>query len=635
MTAQDIRSAYLKFMTDRGHTLIPRSNLVPQEDATTLFTGSGMQPMLTYLLGADHPKGVRLTDSQTVLRADDIDEVGDNRHTTFFEMLGNWSLGDYFKREQLPWCFEFLTDVIGLDPQRLYVTAFMGDAKSNLPRDEEVAEIWQTLFSGKGIEAKTGVVGSEEHGYRRGIKPGERIFFYDGNKNWWSRGGGPDTTPVGDPCGPDSEVFYRFGALDDLSHTAEQTEQYGENCHPNCDCGRFLEICNSVFMQYVKRADGSFGRLPRPNVDFGGGLERMAAASIGQADVFKISVIWPIIEQLEELSDTHYDQASAAMRVIADHLRAAVWLAVDGVTPSNTQQGYVLRRLVRRAIRQALALDLREDFLESLVPTIIELYADDFPEVAERQAAVLETLVREEHQFRKTLRAGVREFKKLAGEELTGQTVFMLFDTYGFPPELSLEEAHDHQVPVATTWRADFDRLLADQKDRSRTATAGQFKGGLADHSEISVQYHTATHLMYRALRLVLGQHVIQRGSNITPERLRFDFSHPDKMTPEQITEVERLVNEQIDKDWPLSFREEATKAALDSGVMGAFGDRYGDVVKVYTVGEPDGLHYSREICGGPHVDHTAQLAEGGRRFKITKEESSSAGIRRIKAVLS
>ena len=633
MTTPEIRAAYLKFFADRGHAVIPRALLVPYNDATTLFTGSGMQPLLPYLLGQDHPSGTRLVDSQTCFRAEDIDEVGDNRHTTFFEMLGNWSLGEYFKAEQLPWFFEFLTAIVGLDPAKLYVTAFMGDPKNNIPRDEEAAAIWTKLFDSKGIRAEVGVIGAEEHGYRRGMKPGERIFYYDAKKNWWSRAGVPENMPAGEPGGPDSEVFYRF---DDSDHTDEEKKQWGELCHPNCDCGRFMEIGNSVFMQYLKRDDGGFDELPQRNVDFGGGLERIAAAANGDGDVFKISLLWPIIEQLEDLSGTAYNQNSAAMRVIADHLRAAVFLATDGVAPSNTQQGYVLRRLVRRAIRQALALDLKNDFLETIIPTITKLYRDDFPEVASREQIVIEVLVAEERKFRRTLEKGIKEFDKVVGAKLTGEAVFKLSDTYGFPAELSLEEAKDRNLEVDDNWKADLDKLMTEQKERSRSATAGQFKGGLIDHSEMSTMYHTATHLMYQALRDILGQHVVQRGSNITPERLRFDFSHDAKVTPEQIAEVEKIVNQQIKNNLDISFEEYPTKVAIgEMGAIGQFGDRYGAVVKVYKMqGKDAPKPFSFEICGGPHVEHTGVLAESGKTFKIIKEESSSAGVRRIKAVL-
>lgn len=643
MTAQEIRSSYLKFFADRGHVVIPRANIVPKEDATTLFTGSGMQPMIPYLLGEKHPDGVRLADSQVCFRAEDIDEVGDNRHTTAFEMLGNWSLGDYFKDEQVPWMWEFLTEVVGLDPQKLYITCFIGAPEYDVPKDTEAAEIWQKLFKAKGIEAGIADIGSEEDGYKRGIKPGERIFYYDGSKNWWSRNGRPETTPVGDPCGPDSEMFYDFGTPHDPA--------FGKHCHPNCDCGRFMEIGNNVFMAYRKVAEGKFEPLAKPNIDHGSGLERIAAASINDPDVYKISLLWPVIQKLEELSGFRYDQNQVAMRIIADHLHAAVFLAADGVVPSNTDQGYVMRRFIRRAIRQALALDLKQDFLELVIPVVTEVY-NDFPEVVSQEQTIIHTLVQEEKQFRKTLQRGVHELEKLVrranyrdtdpnytNKVVNGADLFNLFDTYGFPPEVAIEHIHELSAPgtlgtmLDREWRKEFDKLMKEQKDRSRTATQGQFKGGLVDHSDQSIKYHTATHIMYKALRIVLGDHVIQRGSNITPERLRFDFSHPDKMTPEQIAEVERIVNEQIDKDWPVSFREEVTEKVLGR-VLGAFGDRYGEMVKIYTIGDPDGVNYSREICGGPHVPHTGVLAEGGKRFKIKKEESSSAGIRRIKAVL-
>jgi alanyl-tRNA synthetase len=626
MTTQEIRAAYLKFMAEKGHVIIPRANLVPAEDPTTLFTGSGMQPMIPYLLGATHPAGTRLADSQVCFRAEDIDEVGDNRHTTMFEMIGNWSLGDYFKTEQIHWMFEFLTEIVGLDPKRLYITCFIGAPKYNIPKDSEAAEIWQKLFEAKDIHANVADIGSEQDGYDRGIEPDERIFYYDGSKNWWSRNGGPETTPVGDPCGPDSEMFYDFGTKHD--------PKWGKHCHPNCDCGRFMEIGNNVFMAYKKLSQGKFEPLPKPNIDHGSGLERIAAAAEGSGDAFKISVLWPIIQKLEALSGFRYEQHPVAMRIISDHLRAATFLAVDGVVPSNNTQGYVMRRFIRRAIRQALTLDLKEDFLEVIVPVITELYRDDYPEVAAREESIIRTLVQEEKQFRKTLERGVKEFQKLAKHGLTGFEVFTLFDTYGFPFELTIEEAADNDVKLSHNWREQFDELMAEQKDRSRTATAGQFKGGLADHSEISTKYHTATHLMYKALRLTLGDHVVQRGSNITTERLRFDFSHPEKMTPEQIVEVERIVNENIQKDWPMGFREIPTEQAFKEGALGAFGDKYGDSVKVYTAGDPQGEWYSKEICGGPHVTHTGQLGEGGHHFKIKKEESSSAGVRRIKAVL-
>lgn len=624
MTAEQIRQAYLDFFQEREHKVIPRAQLVPQNDPTTLFTGSGMQPLISYLLGESHPEGNRLVDSQTCLRAQDIEEVGDNRHTTFFEMLGNWSLGDYFKQDEIKWFWEFMVQRLGLDPNRIYVSCFIGNEKYGIPKDTESASIWKDLFTKAGIKAEEIEIGSEQEGYSKG-EQGGRIFYY-GDKNWWCRAGKLENMPEGEPGGPDSEMFYLFP---DVLHNNE----FGENCHVNCDCGRYIELGNAVFMEYVKTKEG-FEHLPKKNVDYGGGLERIAAAVENSSDVFKISLLWPIIQILEQESTKTYDSHTESMRVVADHIRGAFFLAVDGVVPSNKEQGYVMRRLIRRAIRYSFELGIEQNLCETLVPVVADIYEDFFPEVKSKRDLVINVLTREEKIFRQTLRAGVREFNKLAKEGLNGLSIFKLYDTYGFPTELSLEEAFRAGINVDKDWSKDFDALMQQQRERSRTATKGEFKGGLADHSEITTKYHTATHLMYKALRIVLGNHVVQRGSNITEERLRFDFSHPDKMTEDEIKRVEDIVNEQIEKDWPVSWREENTKNALDSGVMGAFGDRYGETVKVYTVGNPDGENYSREICGGPHVENTGKLAEGGKKFKITKEESSSAGVRRIKAVL-
>jgi alanyl-tRNA synthetase len=625
MTAQEIRQKYFDFMVKNGHKLIPRAQLIPQNDPTTLFTGSGMQPLIPYLLGEPHPDGKRLVDSQTCFRAEDMDEVGDNRHTTFFEMLGNWSLGDYYKQEQLEWFFKFLTEEVGLDPNKLYVTCFIGDEQSNVPRDTQSAEIWKKLFGG---EVKEVEVGSEEAGYQQDFlaDPAIRIFYYDASKNWWSRNGVPANMPEGEPGGPDSEVFYDFGTPHD--------KIWGEFCHPNCDCGRFLEIGNSVFMAYKKTANG-FEELPAPNVDFGGGLERIAAAKLGDPDVFKISLLRPIIEGLELLSGKGYSEHKQSMRVIADHLRAAMFLIVDGAQPSNKEQGYVVRRLMRRAIRFAFDLGIEQDLCEKVAPIIAEIYRQDFPELLESEATVIEAMVKEEKLFHQTLRSGVREFSKLiAGKEyLTSQVIFRLYDTYGFPVELTLEEASRQKIELEENWQASFDKLMQDQRERSQTASQGMFKGGLADHSEQVVKYHTTTHLMYQALKNVLGGDIVQRGSNITSERTRFDFSHPEKVTPEQIKQVEDIVNQKIVQDLSVTWQEEDTKEAFAKGASGAFGDKYGDKVKVYTIGDPANP-FSREICGGPHVEHTGVIGEGGKKFKIVKEESSSAGVRRIKAVL-
>jgi len=629
MNAQTIRNSYLEFFKERGHAIIPRAKLVPYNDPSTLFTGSGMQPLLPYLLGESHQDGVRLTDSQTCLRAQDIEDVGDNRHTTFFEMLGNWSLGDYFKEQQIRWFFEFLVDVVGLDPNKIYVTAFIGDAKHGIPRDDEAANIWQKVFEEKGIEAKIVEVGSQADGDARGINPGERIFFYDDGENWWSRGGGLDKTPIGDPCGPDSEIFYDFGPQN-------HAEGYGL-AHPASDSGQFMEIGNQVFMQYRRLEDGSYEPLEKKNVDFGGGLERIAAASIDSPDVFKISLLWPIIEQLQKLSSKDYESHTASMRVIADHLRAATFLAVDDVKPSNKEQGYVMRRLLRRAIRFAFDLGIEQNFLEGVVPVIADIYAEDYPEVKAQREAVIATLVKEEKVFRQTLRKGLRELERFKENGVTGSELFTLYDTYGFPVELSTEEAFKQDIPLSENWRAEFDAKMQEQRERSQTAAKGTFKGGLGGQTETHKQYHTATHLMYAALRQVLGDHVVQHGSNITEERLRFDFSHSEKVTAEQIAEVESIVNREINKDLKVSFAEYSTAVAREEmGALGQFGDRYGDTVKVYKmIADNEDKPFSFEICGGPHVEHTLELIQPGDKvFKILKEESSSAGIRRIKAIL-
>ena len=626
MNAQQIRNAYLKFFNDRQHAVIDRAPLVLTGDPTTLFTGSGMQPMIPYLLGEPHPQGKRITDSQTCLRAQDIDDIGDNRHTTFFEMLGNWSMGDYFKEQQVEWMFEFLDTVVGLDMSRLYVTCFIGAPEYGIAKDTEAAETWKKLFATKGLSTGEAEIGSEADGYARGIKDGERIFYYDGSKNWWSRNGSPETTPIGDPCGPDSEMFYDFGTPHDPS--------YGEFCHPNCDCGRFMEIGNNVFMAYRKVAEGQFEPLEQPNIDHGSGLERIAAAKIGDPDVFKISLMWPIIEKLQTLSGKKYESHTESMRVIADHLRAATFLAVDGCIPSNKEQGYVMRRLLRRAIRYSFELGIEQNFLQEVVPVIADMYEADFPEVKAGRDDVIAVLVKEEKAFRQTLRKGLKELEKFATQGITGDVLFTLYDTYGFPVELSTEEAFKQGIELPEDWRAQFEAKMAEQRARSQTAAKGVFKGGLGGQTLQHMKYHTATHLMYAALKKVVGDHVTQHGSNITEERLRFDFNNDEKVTREQLDEVEKLVNEWISWDLPVSFHEYPTADAFDMGAIGAFGDRYGETVKVYKMGDGE-KRVSFEICGGPHVDHTGQLAEDGKVFKITKEESSSSGIRRVKAILA
>jgi alanyl-tRNA synthetase len=635
MNAQDIRNKYIDFFVSKGHTAIPRALMVPYNEPSVLFTGSGMQPLIPYLLGEKHPSGTRLVDSQTCLRAQDIEEVGDNRHTTFFEMLGNWSLGDYYKKEEIAWLFEYLVDLVGLDPNRLFVTCYIGNAEFGIPKDTEASELWSELFKSKGIDPKQVDIGSEDDGYKNGMQDG-RIFFYEGKKNWWSRNGAEKSTPVGDPCGPDTEVFYLF---EDVDHDAK----WGDHCHPNCDCGRFMEIANSVFMAY-KRTESGFEPLAKPNVDFGGGLERIATAAIDSPDVFKISLLWPIIEKLQEISEKDYEEHTESMRVIADHLRAATFLAVDGVVPSNKEQGYVMRRLMRRAVRFAHDLGIEQNFMEEVVPVIADLYHNDYPEVADGRQKIIEVLAKEEKVFRQTLRKGdtilskLIESLKINGEntlQKAGQVIFLMHDTYGYPKELTAEQFAKNGIDIGN-WEVEFEDQMMEQRARSQTAAKGTYKGGLGGHTLQHKKYHTATHLMYQALRDVLGDHVVQNGSNITEERLRFDFSHPEKVTTEQVAQIEDIVNDQISRDLKISFAEYPTKVAREEkGALGQFGDRYGDTVKVYQMLE-DGADrpYSFEICGGPHVEHTLQLFEDGKRFKILKEESSSAGIRRIKAAL-
>lgn len=633
MNAQQIRNEYLKFYQERQHAVIKRAPLILKDDPTTLFTGSGMQPIIPYLLGEPHPAGKRLVDSQTCLRAQDIDDIGDNRHTTFFEMLGNWSMGDYFKTQQIEWMFEFHRDIVRLDLSKLYVTCYIGDERYGIAKDTEAADVWAKLFAEAGLSSGMQDIGSEEDGYAKGMENDARIFFYDGSKNWWSRNGAPESTPIGDPCGPDSEMFYLF---DEVEHDPS----FGEHCHPNCDCGRFMEIGNNVFMAYRKVADGKFEPLEHPNIDHGSGLERIAAAKLNDPDVYKISLMWPIIEKLQAISGKTYEEHTESMRVIADHLRAATFLAVDGCVPSNKEQGYVMRRLLRRAIRFAFDLGIEQNFFEQIVPTIADLYHDDYPEVAAKREEVIAVLIKEEKVFRQTLRKGLKELQKFASNGLTGTELFTLYDTYGFPVELSTEEALKQEITLSENWRQEFDDKMAEQRVRSQTAAKGTFKGGLGGQTLQHKKYHTATHLMYQALRDVLGDHVVQRGSNITEERLRFDFSHPEKVTREQLDQVEEIVNREIAKDLQISFATYPTEEATGPlGALGQFGDRYGETVKVYSMKDPatptEERPFSFEICGGPHVDHTLELFEDGKKFKIVKEEASSAGIRRIKAILA
>lgn len=622
MNANEVRQKFLDFQVKKGHQVIAPAPLVLENDPTTLFTGSGMQPLLPYLLGKTHPAGTRLTDSQPSLRLQDIEDVGDPRHTTVFEMLGNWSLGDYFKEEQIRNFFEFLTKEIGLDPNKIYVTCFIGNEKYGIPKDDEAATIWQTVFKEAGIDAKIAEIGSAEEGDKRGIKPGEHIFFYDDHENWWSRGGGIETTPLGDPCGPDSEVFYDFG------EDKQDVEKYGL-AHPASDGARFMEIGNQVFMQFRRKDDGTFEELEKKNVDFGGGLERITAASINSFDVFKISLMQPIISKLEELSGKSYDNNTDEMRIIADHLRGAYLLAAQGLTPSNKAQGYALRRLIRRAILRALDLGIADNFLPTIVPVIAGNYTELKDDILDHRNDALAVLEKEERAFRQTLNKGLRELKKL-GKSLTGADLFKLQDTYGFPLELSIEECYRENIKLSDNYQQEFEAALAEQRERSKTASKGMFKGGLEDHGEQTVKYHTACHLLLAALQKLVDPSICQKGSNITSERVRFDFNLDHKMTEEELSKVEAQVNEWIKADLPVvhaEYEKEFAKNTLKA--HGQFWDKYPDMLTVYTIGDENDP-VSREVCGGPHVEHTGVL----NSFKIVKEESSAAGIRRIKAVL-
>jgi alanyl-tRNA synthetase len=619
MTVSDVRKRYLDFFAKRGHAVIPSAPIVPENDPTTLFTSSGMQPLVPYLLGQPHPEGNRLVDSQMSFRAEDIEEIGDNRHTTFFEMLGNWSLGDYFKQEQLPWFFEFMTSAeegLGLDAEKLYVTVFGGDRESKMPADTESVDLWKKLFSEKGIEAKFVELDTEENGGEFGMQDG-RIFSYGARKNWWSRAGVPTKMPPGEIGGPDSEVFYDFGTPHDA--------RFGMYCHPNCDCGRFVEIGNSVFMQFIKQEDGSFKELPKQNVDFGGGLERLNVATHENPDIFSIDVFDAAREILEKRSGKKYgdDGATRSFRIILDHMRAASFFIASGIRPGNTEQGYVLRRLIRRSIREADRLGIKEAVLAEVAEDYGIAYADAYSFVQDAAKTIREELGKEEAQFRKTLTHGMRELEKMGNFV----DAFMLYTTYGFPVELTAEIAHERGIKIDL---AAVREQMEQHQALSREGAAQKFAGGLADQAEQTVRYHTAHHLLLKALQQVLGKDVHQRGSNITSERLRIDFSYGQKMTPEQKTEVEKIVNEKIAEGIPVIRTDMKKEDAEKLSAEHEFGATYPDIVSVYSVGPLDHA-FSIEFCGGPHVNNTSELKG---TFKILKEEASSAGIRRIKAVL-
>ncbi|MDO8592886.1 MAG: alanine--tRNA ligase [bacterium] len=625
MTSKELRQKYLDFFASQGHAIIPSASLIPENDSSTLFISSGMQPLVPYLLGEKHPAGVRLANSQKSFRTEDIEEVGDNRHNTFFEMLGNWSLGDYFKKEQLAWVFEFLTKVLGLDPARLYVTVFRGNDTIGIPADKEAVEIWQKIYAQAGLEAKD-VNFPEKHGLQGG-----RIFYYDEKKNWWSRSGVPAKMPEGEPGGPDSEIFYDLGA--DLKRH-EKSIFKDQPCHVNCDCGRFIEIGNSVFMEYI-RTDSGFRKLSQQNVDFGGGLERITMVVQGKDNIFETDLFINAIRKIEQLSGKNYRGSMSAFEIITDHLKAASFIMGDdqGIAPSNTGQGYIVRRLVRRAIRHGRQLGIeQESWTKEIAKIVAHDYQETYPELKRNIDRVIDQLAEEETKFNKTLDTGLRVFEKIVDRQLTtdnrisGLEAFNLYQTYGFPIEMTVELAKEKNLTVDL---AEYEAELKKHQNLSRTASAGMFKGGLADASEATVKYHTAAHLLLAALRKTLGDHVIQKGSNITSERLRFDFAHHDKLTEQEKKQTEELVNQAIKQDLPVTCEEMDLNEAKSRGAHGVFEAKYGERVKVYAIGR-EKLHFSQEICGGPHVKNTGILGH----FKIQKEESSSAGVRRIKAIL-
>ena len=583
MKAIEIRNKYLNYFKNHNHKVIPSAPLIPENDPSVLFTTAGMQPLVPYLLGEKHPEGRRLTDYQKCLRTNDIDEVGDNRHLTYFEMLGNWSLGDYFKEESIAMSFEFLTKELGIPAEKISVTCFAGD--EDAPRDTVTAECWK----------KAGI-------------PEDRIYYYGKDDNWWIAG-------EEGPCGPDTEMFYDTGK-----------PACGPDCQPSCDCGKYVEIWNNVFMEYFKDKDGKYEKLKQRNVDTGLGLERMTMLLQGKETPFDTELFAPIMDRLQNLAKA---DDIASRRIVAEHLRASMMVIADGGRPSNIDRGYVLRKLIRRMTRHLNKLQVDLSELEGLIDLDIEILKDMYPELEANKDTIKQVIIEEKDKFIKTLAHGEKEFEKAinrAKQEnknvIDGQTIFKLYETYGFPPEITADLAREQGFEIDNS---EFEKLFKEHQEKSRMGSEQKFKGGLAEQNEKTIAYHTATHLLHKALQIVLGPNATQKGSNITTERLRFDFSHPEKMTKEQIQQVEDIVNEQIKRDLPVTCEEMSLEDAKNSGAMGLFENKYGDKVKVYTIGD-----FSKEICGGPHVTHTGELGH----FKIKKEESSSAGVRRIKAVL-
>lgn len=605
MKASEVREKYINFfkITPRNHKEIGPAPLVLEDDPSTLFTSAGMQPLVPYLLGETHPNGKRLVDSQPSIRMGDIEEVGDNRHTTFFEMLGNWSLGDYFKKEQLPWIFEFITRELSIDINKLWVSVFEGSGQ--VSKDEESAVIWKKL----------------------GIPEG-RIVFYSAKKNWWSMTGTPEEMNVGHIGGPDSEIFYDFGEELKLH---EKSDFKNEKCHPNCDCGRFLEIGNSVFIQYKKVGEGKLEELPQKNVDFGGGLERMTAATENTPDIFRTDLFERIIKDLEEKYVVKYgnsEETDRSLRIIADHTRASTALISSGIIPSNKTHGYILRRLIRRAIMHLRRISKDQ----SISLPIINL--QDFGIQIEKQPVeyIQNTLDEEVSKFKTVMESGIRILSKMLEEKkkIDGNVAFDLYQSNGFPLDLTLEFLELNGLKFSREDKTEFEKDFENHKNLSRTTSAGVFKGGLADHSQEVVKLHTATHLLLASLRKVLGDHVMQKGQNITKDRSRFDFPNSEKMTKEELNKVEDMVNDVISEDLPVKFEVLPKEEALKTGAIHAFNEKYSDTVKVYYVGENLKNSYSKEFCGGPHVTSTGDIG----RVKIKKQEKIGAGLLRIYLVL-
>lgn len=631
-TSAQLREKYLKYFESKGHSIVPSASLLPENDPTTLFTGSGMQPMVPYLLGEKHPLGTRITDSQKAFRAWDIDEVGDISHTTFFEMLGNWSLWDYFKSDQINWVWDFYVNELGLNPEKIYISVYRGNEKFGIPKDDEAVAMWQEKFKSKWVDAK-----AVDMAERDGMQGG-RIFYFNESENWWSRAWVPEKMPVGEPGGPDSEMFWDFG---EELWLHEKSQWKDLPCHPACDCGRFLEFANNVFMQYKKTENG-FEELENKNIDFGGWLERIAIALTDTPDVFRWDLFDAVRTKIEEFSGKKYgenEKETKAFRVIMDHLRVAVFLISDWASPSNKDQGYFTRRMLRRAIRYARDLGIESGLSVEAAAWVIQEYKDQYPELWEKKDIILGEIAAEEKQFLTTLEKGLKEFDKLlagfqiaferSGKKITqiaGWKAFKLYDTYGFPIELTEDLASEHGLSIDREW---FDKAFDDHKALSRKGAEQKFKWGLADDSVFTTELHTATHLLLAGLRKVLWDHVFQKGSNITAERLRFDFSHDEKVTREQLDEVEDFVNHAIDAGMNVWVEEVPKQTAIERGVVGSFWEKYPDVVKVYTM-KSDSEVFSVELCGGPHVAKSQWMG----RFKIKKEEASSRGVRRIKAVL-